>query len=234
MKKPFKLHNFEGPLDLLLQLIEGQELEITNIAIAEVAEQFMHYLGTVEERHPEELADFLVIATKLLLLKSQSLLPYLEATEEVDPQELAVQLKMYKRYADAANILAGALADRSFAFARRRSRQPQNVVFIPPPGLTTSTLRVMFQDVLQSLEAIVRLPQAAMEKVMSMREKFCHIQEVLSRGMRAHFYELLASADDRHEVVLTFLALLELVKQQAICVKQKTPFGDIEIEKLSL
>lgn len=232
MKNNLKLHNFEGPLDLLLQLIEAEELSITNIALADVTEQFLQYLQEVEERHPDELADFLVVATKLLLLKSQALLPYLQWEEEEDPKELEAQLKMYKQYADAAERLQTMLAEKNFLYSREPSWQTLPIVFTPPQGVTTEILHATFAEVLHALEPIVRLPKAVMANVMSLREKLCQLQEMLTKNIRTHFHDLIIGAQDRHDVVLTFLALLELVKQQAVCVKQHEPFGDIEIEKI--
>ena len=90
-----KIENFEGPLDLLLQLIEQEELDITQVSLSAVAEQFISYLETIEKKEPEMLADFLLIAAKLLYIKSRALLPELEMELEEDSIDLARQLKMY-------------------------------------------------------------------------------------------------------------------------------------------
>lgn len=230
MEKPIELDNFHGPLDLLLQLIEANELQITDISIASVAEQFLAYLQDIEEYHPEELADFLVIATKLLLLKSHALLPFLHLEEEEDPGELAAQLKMYKKYADATKLVEAQIQKALFLYPKKAT--PPQPGFFPPQGLGSEQLHQYFADVLQRLEPVVRIPKSAMAKVVTLREKFCQIQDLLEKQAKLHFTELLSESNDRAEVVVTFLALLELVKQQSVCVSQKKAFSDITIEKV--
>src|SRR3989339_1639297 len=101
MENKLKLDNFEGPLDLLLQLIEQEDLNITDIALSKITEQFFVHLDKMGKNRSEELADFLVIAAKLIFLKSKNLLPYLNP-EEDEGESLADQLKMYKRYVEAS------------------------------------------------------------------------------------------------------------------------------------
>ena len=96
-----KLEKFEGPLDLLLQLIESADLDITEISLSQVADQFMRYLIEVENKNPDELADFLVAASRLLLIKSRILLPNLHIEDEGEAMELEIQLKIYKEYYEA-------------------------------------------------------------------------------------------------------------------------------------
>jgi segregation and condensation protein A len=230
MEKPIQLENFTGPLDLLLQLIEEKELEITEISIASVAEQFLSYLSELEERRPDELADFLVIATKLLLLKSHALLPFLHVEEEEDPGELAAQLRMYKKYADATKLIEAQILRGAFLYPKKAT--PPQPGFFPPQGLVSTQLHDYFVEVLQRLEPVVRIPKAALAKVVTLREKFCQIQDLLEKEAKLHFNELLSASRDRAEVVVTFLALLELVKQQTVCVTQQKSFSDITIEKM--
>ncbi len=230
MEKPIELDNFHGPLDLLLQLVEANELAITEISIASVAEQFLKYLHDVEEYRPEELADFLVVATKLLLLKSHALLPYLHMEEEEDPGELAAQLRMYKTYADATKLIEAQIARATFLYPKNATQRPLG--FFPPHESSAAELRSYFVDVLKRLEPVVRIPKTALAKVVTLREKFCQIQELLEREAKLRFKELLSAAHDRAEVVVTFLALLELVKQQAVCARQTDSFSEITIEKM--
>lgn len=232
MKQELQIQNFDGPLDLLLQLIENRELDITIISLSEVAEQFISYLETIEERSPEELADFLVIATRLLLLKSQALLPYLQADEEQDPNELATQLKMYKRYVDAMEGVQQMLLAGNQLFGSKPSVREQVITFRPPSVFELNDLRNLFVDVLEGLAPIVRIPKAAIEKVVTLREKFTQIHELLKKQKQLSFTELLADSNDRGEVVVTFLALLELMKKQEIAVTQQSPQDTITIQSL--
>ena len=101
-----KIENFEGPLDLLLQLIEREELDITTVSLLDVADQYINYLSKIEDKKPEMLADFLLIAAKLLYIKSRALLPELETDSDEDSMDLARQLKMYKKFVEASKILS--------------------------------------------------------------------------------------------------------------------------------
>lgn len=230
--KEVQLEHFSGPLDLLLQLIEQQELAISTVSIAQVAEQFLQYLDEVEERSPNELADFLVVATKLLLIKSTALLPYLRLEEEEDPNELEAQLKMYKKYVDAMRLLEGRLQSGQRLYTRRPSVTGQQVVFRPPTDVDTAAMRAFFVEVIESLAPVVRIPKTAMAKVTSLREKLCQIEDLIESNVKLHFKELVANSGDREELVVTFLALLELVKKQAVCITQDKTFSDISIEKV--
>lgn len=228
----YQLEQFEGPLDVLLRLIEDEKLTITDISLSKVTEQFMKYLEQVEHRYPEELADFLVVATRLLLLKSQALLPYLVIEDEEDPGQLTRQLKIYKAYVDAMKYVEARLAQKSFLYQRTTSLlSGLGPVFAPPPTMTPGTLHEVFEQVLEALAPVVRIPKAAIERVVSLREKIVHITEMMEKQAHLSFKHLVGSAESKTEVVVTFLALLELVKQRVISVSQDKAFSDILIQK---
>lgn len=229
--KNVELQDFNGPLDLLLQLIEKNELEITKIALADVTEQFLQYMDKVEERKPEELADFLVVATKLLLLKSQAIMPYLQQEEEEDPGELAAQLRMYKKYLDAMVGIEMLLNSGATLYPRKHTKVEREVVFSPPPSATSDTMHEHYVEVLRKLEPVVRIPKAAMERVVSLREKLNQVTEKIKKNARLSFRELLQDSSSKGEVVVTFLAILELVKQRTVRVEQGTPGSDMQIHR---
>ena len=230
--KDIKLENFSGPLDLLLHLIQEKQMDITTDSLSSVTEQFLNYLQEIDERSPEELASFLVVATKLLLLKSQALLPFLQVEEEENPSDLTTQLKMYKKYATATQVIEEMIAQKNFLFAKPVSKKIYQVAFHPPQLLSLERLQQVFVDVLSLLEPVVKLPKAALAKVVSLREKFVQIQQALEKQAHLNFYQLMQNSHDRSEIVITFLALLELVKQQTIVVKQEKSFQNITIEKI--
>ncbi|MCW1930193.1 MAG: segregation/condensation protein A [Candidatus Kerfeldbacteria bacterium] len=232
MPHSIALDNFSGPLDLLLKLIEEKEMDITTVSLSAVAEQFLSYLEQIEERRPDELADFLVIATRLLLLKSYALLPYLYTQEEEDPRELEAQLRMYKKYADATALIQTAWEKSTTLYEKKAL--PVDIAFRPPHDMTTQKMREFFIETLARLEPVVRIPKAAYQKVMSLREKLAQIHDVIEKNVMMHFSELVSSAEDRGDMVITFLAILELVKQQSVVVKQTGSFSDIIIEKASV
>ncbi len=229
-----KLEKFEGPLDLLLQLIESADLDICEISLSQVADQFMKYLEKVEQKSPEELADFLVVAAKLLLIKSRVLLPQLHLEEESDALELEKQLKIYKEYFEAAKKIAEIIGRKKFMFAREKIPLDREVVFSPPPHLGMEKLRRIFLEIIKEIEPIVKLPKKSLLRTISIKEKIENIRQKIIAGLKLNFKDLIAGAKDRTEIIVTFLGLLELVKQRAVSVKQEGEFGEIILEKTQL
>ena len=231
----FKLEQsqFEGPLDLLLQLIEEKRLPINEVAIASVTEQFLVHLKKLAQVPPEILADFLNIAGKLLVIKSRSLLPSLalEASEEEAGPNLAEQLILLKEYREALKHL------RKFEQRRRQSfaRDPflgEQVIFYPDPNLNLAALHEAAQKISKSLAEIAKLPQHSVAEVISISEKIEHLQKVLSEKVALALRDVLKTAKSRTEVIVTFLALLELIKQKILAVEQQELFADIMIKKI--
>ena len=227
-----KIEKFEGPLDLLLQLIEQADLDITEVSIAKVVEQFMIYLEQVEEKNPEELADFLVVAAKLLLIKSRALLPNLSLGDEDDGLNLESQLKIYKKYYDASKIIEKILAEKKVLFTREKIPVDVEVIFNPPESLTTEKLQKIFLEILKEIEPIIRLPKKSMLRAISIKEKIENIRNRIFSALSLNFKDLVAESKDRTDVIITFLGVLELVKQRVVIVKQDSMFEEIIIEKL--
>ncbi len=226
-----KIEKFEGPLDLLLQLIEEEEMDITQIALANVTDQYLGYLNDNTDIPTEELADFLVVAAKLLLIKSKSLLPSLEIDDE-EATDLENQLKMYKEYYDASKVLQQIINKKHFLFSREKPAVTMDKVFNPPQSLTTVKLHQLFADVLSELEPWVNLPTDVIKRTISIRERIANIRDMITREANISFKTLLKTAKDKTEVIVTFLALLELVKQKTISVVQNNIFEDIQVRKI--
>jgi len=229
----YQLDNFQGPLDLLLQLIEESNLDITEVSIAQVADQFMEYLESVEEKNPEELADFLVVASRLLLIKSKVLLPSLDLGNEETGDDLEKQLKIYKEFYDASKNIEKILLQKKVLFAREKIPIDIDVIFNPPKNIDNNKLKKIFLEVLKEIEPIIRIPKKAMLRAVSIKEKINQIANKISQGL-TNFDELIADAKDRTEVIITFLGLLELVKKRTASVKQDDKFGEITIENLKI
>lgn len=227
-----RLQQFEGPLELLLELIELEKLDITDIALSQVTEQYMSYLKQVSDTNPDELADFLVVASKLLLIKSRVLLPELvvEGEDEVD---LAMQLKMYKEYYDAAKVLHTRILKKHFSFSRQKPAVPITPVFNPPKLLTAIGLKELFLEVLKEIEPIIDLPKDVVRRAVSLQEKIQSIQQLMIEKVNTNFSKLLKGSSSRMEVIVTFLALLELVKQRTVTLHQQELFDDIVIESVN-
>lgn len=229
-----KVEHFEGPLDLLLQLIEEQKLEITKVALAEVTEQYIQILDQAakDQIKTEELADFLVVAARLLLIKSRALLPFLDWGQEEEGEELTKQLKIYKEYLAAMKTISGLIAKKRWAFRREKLLIGEEIGFAPPPKLVKSRLAEVFAEIIRGLQPFINLPFEVVKRTISIQEKINQIRQKIYDGATSRFSDILKEAKDKTEVIVSFLALLELIKQKVVVVRQSKIFDDIKIEKL--
>ena len=225
---------YEGPLDLLLNLIERAELDITALSLAAVTEQYLDYLHHLEETHADEISAFLVIAAKLVQIKSEALLPrppLRQPGEEDAGISLVEQLRLYKRFKMVANLLGDREAKNLRTYLR----------LAPPPkiegkldlsNITITDLLGAAREVYaketekQALGTVISAPK------VTIREKIELISKKLGVVEHAHFRELLGENPSRIEIVVTFLALLELVKRYRVSASQEGLFADIEIERM--
>jgi len=226
-----QLEHYAGPLQLLLELIEKEKLPITDVSLAHVTETYLSYIET-HEPPTEELADFLVIATKLLLIKSHAILPREELFEPEEETTLATQLALYKLFGVAADLLNKTQQKGQQAFERSTSDVIKRSEFILPQGLSQSTLRESFELLLKHLEPFFKLQQATMERVLSVKERLVQIQEALLVRARMTFGDIIGNGRSKVDIVVSFLALLELVKQRSVQVIQSHPFSDIELKRV--
>ncbi|MBA4380685.1 MAG: hypothetical protein C0393_08445 [Anaerolinea sp.] len=224
---------YEGPLDLLLQLIERAELDITAVALAQVTDQYLAYIHAMQVP-AGEISAFLVVAARLLQIKSEALLPrppVREAGEEDLGEALARQLVIYKRFKEIANLLL-----------ERQEKGLRTYLRVAPPPKVDARLDmsdITLADLLEAAEAIFAEEQEkqTLETVISapkitIREKIALIAERLQKGKQASFRDLIGQKPTRLEVVVTFLALLELVKRYRVAARQARLFEDIEIERM--
>lgn len=224
---------YEGPMDLLLHLIEREELDITKVALAQVTDQYLAYLAILKQIEAESLTDFLVVAAKLLFIKSQALLPkpppsLVDEEEEDVGNQLAHQLRVYKQFKTVAETLRQRETDGLRNYIR---------VALPPklePKLSLGdvTLDDLVAAVRQALE--VRPPDPAVSEVVSpmtvtIGEQMALIRDELTHRRQISFRGLLRRAASRVEIIVTFLAVLELIKQYVVEVQQDSLFGDIII-----
>lgn len=224
----FTLSQFDGPLDLLLQLIDQKELTVSEVAIGEVTEQFLDYLEQMDETKAEELADFLVIATRLLVMKSRALLPQF-APEEEDGPGLAEQLKLYKAFVDASNVLHEEwISDRVARFRKEPTRVTEE--FVPPENVSTDAMHAAMVQLIRRLAPPKPLPKVTLHSTVSVKQRISQIRQSLKKSRSILFSDLLADqAKNKSEVIVGFLALLELVKQQHARLEQDELFGDITV-----
>lgn len=228
-----QLPGFQGPLDLLLHLIEQEELDITKVALAQVTDQYLAYIAILKEVEVEFLTDFLVIAAKLLLIKSQALLPkpppsIVDEDEEDLGDQLARQLLAYKQF----KVVAQTLREREAAGLRTFVRIAPPPKLEPKLSLGEVTLDDLIQAVRQALS--VRPADPAVDEVVSpiivtIGQQMEFIRGELTHRSQMSFTRLLHRAAGRLEVIVTFLAVLELIKQHVIDVAQSRLFGEIVI-----
>jgi len=228
-----RLPVFEGPLDLLLHLVEREQLDITEVALVQVTDQYLAYLRSGDQIDAGALAEFIAIGARLLYLKSKALLPRppVEGDEEEDVgEDLVRRLQEYRRFKEAAGVLREREEEGTRAYPR----------LAPPPelplptgldGVTLQLLAEIVQEVLQ------RQPEEVAEAVVerelvSLEQKVAELGTTLRQRRRIGFRAFISACRSRHEVVLAFLAVLELIKVLQARAEQDELFGEIEIVAL--
>jgi segregation and condensation protein A len=225
---------YEGPLDLLLELIERAELDITTLALAQVTDQYLVYLKNLEEHNASEVSAFLVIAARLLQIKSAALLPRpsLDApVHEEDPGEaLARQLIIYKRFKELASSLAARDAENLRTYLRVAPPVIKTEARLDLSGVSIHDLLKAAQAILLSQPDLPALSRVVARQRITIREKIASIVAAIKQFGKTTFRSLLISKTDRLEWIVTFLAMLELTKRKAVFLQQNELFGDIQIE----
>ena len=226
-----RLAAFEGPLDLLLQLVESAKLEITDVSLIEVTEPFLAHLEAHRSEIPtEELADFLVIAAKLVYLKSKALLPTLIDPALEEGPDLASQLRAYQVFAAAAKQFAERLRTGVGAYSRSKAMLPMiNLETSLPASCTAEVLQTTYLSLIKRLQPILRLPKIAIERVVTIEEKMSSLVLRVKGAMRVSFHRFLADSESKMEAVVSFLALLELLHRHEITIEQPQLFADIHV-----
>jgi segregation and condensation protein A len=223
---------FEGPLDLLLHLIEKEDLDITAVSLVQVTDQYIALLRAGDQIDLRALADFVAVGAKLLLLKSRALLPRTAEQVQADEleaedfaQDLTEQLEEYRTFKEAASYLR----ELDDAVHRSYSR----VAPLPPEWIPTGLERVTLKKLLQTLaRAIERLPAAPpperlMRVVINVAQRREMVLGQLKRGRVASFTALIADCHSRLEAIVTFLAVLDLLKTEDLVAEQSESFGEI-------
>lgn len=225
-----KLEKFEGPLDLLLNLIEEQKLDVTLVSIAKITDQYLEYIRMRENITLENLADFLLVASKLILIKSKALLPILDFNEEEEQeiQDLEKQLAEYKKFKEAARKIKTMAEGGRIGFSRE-SFLMITPIFYPPKNINSFDLKKAFSEVLNQIPIIEKLEEEIVREVITLEEKISHLQKVIQNKIEASFSEIASIAADKVEIIVSFLAILEMVKQKIIDVEQGELFQDIRL-----
>ncbi len=226
---------FSGPLDLLLQLIERAELDITRLSLAKVTDQYLEHLRTIDERDPIEVSAFLVIAARLVLIKSLVLLPRnenLAGLPEEDPGEiLARQLITYKRFKEIAQFLRKR-EENGFRTFLRMAPLPKYHGKLEIGDYDVTDLTRMYSKLISAKVQPHPLSQAVTISAITIRQRINEIISILHTSSHSTFHSLLPSDHTRLEIIVTFLALLELIKHHSIFAQQENLFDDIQLESV--
>ena len=228
-----KLEVFRGPLDVLLKIIEDRKLDITKVSLVAVTDQYLEYVRLLQDIQADFLTDFLLIAAKLLLIKSRALLPSppsddVEEEDEDVGDQLARQLREYKKFKEVA-----------MALGEREAQGLRSYPRIPPPSQIKPRLDlgdVSLDDLVEALKEVLaeRKPAPSADRVVApqritLEERIQHVVRVTRYHKRISFRRLLKDSSSRAEIIVTFLAILELIKRRKLIVGQEKAFGRIMI-----
>lgn len=236
----FQTEKFQGPLGLLLSMIEAEELDITEIALANIADQYVKYVETAENIEADEIADFLIIAARLLYIKSKALLPYLSNEEEEEVfDDLEKQLRMYKQFIEASIKLSDIIKQEqlmitpSFSKVLRQEKQIESI-FMPPVKINAEILQQCYVRILMDLKKRQekKLPEEKLEKKVNIEERIIYIRSLLAEQLSLSFQKLLEQAKSKSEVIVNILAMLELAKQRELEFEQIDLFSEIKVLKI--
>lgn len=230
-----KNEKFEGPLDLLLSLIEKRKLLINEFSLAQITDDYIAYIQRTPEHTISKQADFILIASTLLLIKSRSLLPEISLSndEEENIDDLQKRLKLYSRMKDLSLHIKTMYLSSPLFFAR--DDKGVRVIFAPEKGININSIHVAILDVLQK---IPKKPEpeakANIKKTISIEEMIDSITERVRKAVRMSFREFSGgkakTKEERVNMIVGFLALLEMVKQGIVDAKQEKTFDDIILE----
>ena len=226
-----KTDAFEGPLELLLDLVEKRKLLINDISLASVTDEYMSHVSVMQEMSLPNTAHFVALAATLLLIKSKSLLPVLELTDEEEEgiDDLEARLRLYKIYRDAAGTITEEFGKQMMH--ERQFVKDRTPIFVTDKFTTIEALRAAMGDVLTGLPIKEIKPKVQVRKVISLEEMIDRLHQRIEQQMRLKFSELLEDNTEKVHVIVGFLAVLESVKQGSILVAQIDRFADIDIEK---
>ncbi len=224
-----KIDAFEGPLDLLLDLIEKRKLFVSDISLAQVADDYITHVRSLAALPISDTAHFLLVASTLVLIKSKSLLPdlTLSGEEESDIDMLKRRLAILARMRKEGNRMAGMFGERVM-FSRHHAKN-ETVVFAPDRETTAPGLLTAIRRVVAAFPKPERLPEAIVKKVVSLEEMMERLAERVKTSLKMSFRSFAGRAE-RAEMVVSFLALLELVRQGVMDAVQPERFGDISME----
>ncbi|MBI1975677.1 MAG: segregation/condensation protein A [Candidatus Vogelbacteria bacterium] len=239
-----KAGTFEGPLQLLISLIERRKMHISEVSLAQVTDDFIEYIRNFEHFSIPDIANFIVAASTLMLIKARSLLPSLEITEhergDIENMEYRLRLLQIFRHIGDKHI---SLADATRRIAFRTTSGAKSIApqfFAPTSGqLTPRGLASAIRGVIESLPKIEQIPQATVRRIVSIEEVMTRLVSRIQKNLRISFQEFhgqhnASTKEGRMNIVLGFLAILELIRRGAVLVNQRAHRGDIIVESANI
>ncbi|MBP9836487.1 MAG: segregation/condensation protein A [Candidatus Pacebacteria bacterium] len=225
-----KTEVFEGPLELLLDLVERRKLLINDISLAMVTDEYMNHVRLSEEMSLPNTAQFISLAATLLLVKSKSLLPVLDLTEEeeISIVDLEERLKQYQIIRDTSVVIQEIYGQQRLYAPKFTT--PASPLFVPDQFCSIDELRNAMTEVVTSLPKKESPAKAQIKAVISLGEMMQRLESRIAQSSYLRFSELRASGPERKTIIVSFLAVLELFKQGNLIITQVERFDDIEIE----
>lgn len=223
-----KTDSYEGPFEVLLDLIEARKLLVNDLTLANITEDYIQHVRAQEAFPVDETANFIQIAATLLLIKSKSLIPDLALSEEenADVDDLKRRLEAYEKVREASRELARIYGKQVMVPAGERIPE---VSFAPSNDLSTAALAEALARVLAAREVVEELPEARVKPLVTIEEMMDRLAKRVQSAMTLSFKDFAGSQKEKIEIIVSFLALLELVKQGAVAAEQFTEHGDIRI-----
>lgn len=234
-----KQQHFEGPLDLLLDLVEKRRLYINDISLGEVTDEYLKYVESIPSVEIAERAEFIVVASTLLLIKSKSLLPSLDLTQDEEDtiEDLERRLKILQTIRESSKSIQD-IFGKKMIFSKENINI-KTVVFSPHQTISLDSISRSLEAILNRLPKKQELPKAIVKKVISLEEMIDKLSTRIQSGLSLSFKQFSGHSDTidrekRVEIVVSFLAMLELVKQGIVNVAQENHFDDIRMETTTI
>jgi len=240
MSYELKTEKFSGPLNKLLELIESREMEISEISLSAVTDDFLDFIKSLNEIEVPILVDFISIASRLVLLKSKSLLSIQEEDEEEEIEDLETRLRLYREIKPTMKIIASLWEvraiqyDRPYFLGSKLSLVGVGAsqgIFYPGTKLSSKILRVSINNILETFQAFAVEEGTIKEKIITLEQKIKEILVGLNQFGNSSFGNV-ARTKNKVEVIIAFLAILHLAHDKLISLEQENSFSDIMIKKL--
>lgn len=227
---------FEGPFNLLLSLVEKKKLFINDLSLAKVTESYLEHLNNIPEDKKDELGSFIVVAATLMLIKSKSLLPDLNLTqeEESDISKLEARLKLFEIFSKLGLDLSQSAAGKTLW--RAKERKIKNIIFLPDEQITKESMMALAKEIILKAPKKTFIQEVKMEKSISLEDMIKDLSSRIQKTLKMSFRDFTGKNNTKTKkekvfVIISFLAMLELVRTGDLTVTQKERFEDITIEK---